>query len=70
MNGQALDILTNFVAPIALSVFANFLYDRLKNIGAKKENKSIKEDTRYPITISVNGNDNLIEFNIVKPSNN
>ena len=63
-------ILTNFVAPIALSVFANFLYDRLKNIGTKKENKSIKEDTRYPISISVNGNDNLIEFNIVKPSNN
>ena len=63
-------ILTNFITPIALSVLANFLYDRLKNIGAKKDGKSIKEDTRYPIAISVNGNNNLIECNITKPSNN
>ena len=63
-------ILTNFVAPVALSVLASFLYDRLKKLGTKKENKSTKEDTRYPITISVNGNNNLIEFNVTKPSNN
>lgn len=59
-------ILTYVVAPVALSVLANFLYDRLKTIGAKKE----KEDGAYPISISVNGNNNLIELNITKPRNN
>ena len=63
------NILTNFVAPVALSVLASFIYDRLKNIGAKKDNKSIKEEAGYPISISVNGDNNLIEFNITKPSN-
>ena len=58
-------ILTYVVAPVALSVLANFLYDRLKTIGAKKE----KEDGAYPISISVNGNNNLIQLNITKPSN-
>ena len=63
-------VLSSFVAPIALSVLANFLYDRLKNLGARKGNKSIKEDAGYPISISVNGDNNLIEFNITKPSDN
>ena len=63
-------ILTYFVAPVALSVLANFLYDRLKNIGAKKEKKPIKEDAGFPISISVNGDNNLIELNITKPKNN
>ena len=65
-----LHILTYFVAPVALSMLANFLYDRLKTIGAKKKKKSIKEDSGYPISISVNGDNNLIELNITKPSNN
>ena len=65
-----LHILTYFVAPVALSMLANFLYDRLKTIGTKKEKKSIKEDSGYPISISVNGDNNLIELNITKPSNN
>lgn len=64
------NILTNFVAPVALSVLASFLYDRLKNIGAKKENRAVIDDTGYPISISVNGDNNVIEFNITKPSNN
>ena len=58
-------ILTYVVAPVALSILADFLYDRLKNIGAKKE----KENSAYPISISVNGDNNLIELNITKPSN-
>lgn len=57
-------ILTYVVTPIALSVLANFLYDRLKTIGAKSE----KEEGAYPISISVNGDNNLIELNITKPS--
>ena len=61
-------ILTNFVAPVALSMLGSFLYDRLKNIGAKKE-KQVKTDTAYPISINVNGNDNLIEFVVTKPCN-
>lgn len=64
-----LHILTNFVAPIALSMLGTFLYERLKSIGAKKENNQIKLDTAYPISINVYGNDNLIEVNITKPSN-
>lgn len=62
-------ILTNFVAPVALSMLGSFLYDRLKNIGAKKEKKQVKTDTAYPISINVNGNDNLIEFVVTKPCN-
>lgn len=67
-----LHILTNFVAPVALSVLANFLYDRLKTIGSKKDKKAknqIKADTAYPIIIIVNGSENLINLNITKPSN-
>jgi hypothetical protein len=60
-------ILTNFFAPIALSMMANYLYDKLKCIGAKKENGKINLDTAYPISINVNGNDNLIELHIMKP---
>lgn len=60
-------ILTNFVAPVALSMLGSFLYDRLKNIGAKKEKNIVKTDTAYPISINVNGNDNLIEFVVTKP---
>jgi len=66
-----LHILTNFVAPVALSVLANFLYDRLKSIGSKKdkkEKKQIKDNTAYPIVIIVNGNENLMDINITKPS--
>lgn len=63
-------IITSFVAPIALGMLGNFLYDRLKNIGAKKEKNQINPETAYPISISVNGNDNLIELNITKPSSN
>ena len=63
-------ILTNFVAPVALSALANFLYDRIKTIGSKKEKKQNKADTAYPIVIIVNGNENLIKLNITKPSNN
>ena len=59
-------ILTNFVAPVALSVLANFLYDRLKSIGVKNE----KNDAGYPISINVNGDNNLIELTITKPINN
>lgn len=62
-------ILTNFVAPVALSMLGSFLYDRLKNIGAKKEKNQVKTDTAYPISINVNGNDNLIEFVVMKPCN-
>lgn len=68
-----LHILTNFVAPVALSVLANFLYERLKSIGSKKdkkEKKQIKDNTAYPIVIIVNGNENLMDVNITKPSNN
>ena len=32
-------ILTNFAVPVALGVLGNFLYDRLKSIGAKKEKR-------------------------------
>lgn len=60
-------ILTNFVAPVALSMLSNFLYDRLKNMGAKKEKNQVKTDTAYPISINVNGNDNLIELVVTKP---
>ena len=63
-------ILTYFVAPIALSVLANFIYDRLKGISSKKEKKSNKEELESPISISVNGNNNLIELNITKPNKN
>lgn len=62
-----LQILTNFVAPVALSILGNFLYDRLKNIGAKKEKRQEKTDTAYPIAININGNENVIEVNITKP---
>ena len=62
-------ILTNFVAPVALGILANYLYDRLKDLGAKKKGKSIIEETRYPISIDVKGDNNLIEINITKPSN-
>lgn len=60
-------IITNFVAPVALSMLGNFLYERLKNIGAKKENNQIKTETAYQTSISVNGNNNLIEFYVTKP---
>ena len=59
-------ILTNFVAPVALSVLADFLSERLKNFGAKKEKKQIKIDSAYPISIRINENDNLIDINIKK----
>lgn len=62
-------ILTNFAVPVALGVLGNFLYDRLKSIGAKKEKNQIIQETAYPISINVNGNDNLIDLNITKPSN-
>ena len=62
-------ILTTFVAPVALNIVASFLYDRLKGIGAKKEKNLPKEDTGYPISVTVNGNDNLIEIHIIKPGN-
>lgn len=62
-------ILTNFVAPVALSMLGSFLYDRLKNIGAKKEKKQVKTDAGYPVSINVNGNDNLIEFVVTKTCN-
>lgn len=65
-----LHIFTYFVAPIALNIFANYLYDRLRTIGAKKEKNQIRLDTAYPISINVNGNDNVIEVNITKPNNN
>ena len=61
-----IEILTHFVSPIALSILANFLYDRLKNVGAKKEKGKIINDSGYPISISVNGDNNLIELNITK----
>ena len=61
-----LHIFTYIVEPVFLSVVGNFIYDRLKNIGAKKE----EEDTAYPISINVNGDNNLIEINITKPNNN
>lgn len=62
-------ILTNFAVPVALGVLGNFLYDRLKSIGAKKEKNQIIQETAYPISINVNGNDNLIDLNITTPSN-
>ena len=40
-----------------------------KSIGAKKEKNQIIQETAYPISINVNGNDNLIDLNITKPSN-
>ena len=61
-----IEILTHFVSPIALSILANFLYDKLKNVGAKKEKGKIINDSGYPISISVNGDNNLIELNITK----
>lgn len=61
-------VLTSFVAPVLLSVIANFIYERLKNIGAKKEKRLTKENSGYPISINVNGDDNLIEINIKKPN--
>ena len=66
-------ILTCFVAPVALSVLANFLYDRLKGIKTKKEKNDknqAKEGIGYPICINVKGDDNLIEVNITKPGRN
>ena len=65
-------IITNVVAPVALSMLASYLYDRLKNNGskgAKNENKISQEDTGHPIIINVNGDNNLIELNITKPNN-
>lgn len=63
-------ILTSFVVPITVGILADFLYDRLKTIGAKKEKNQVKLDTAYPISINVNGDNNLIEVHITKPSNN
>lgn len=63
-------ILTNFVAPVALSVLANFLYDRLKTMGNRKDRKSNEKHNGYPIFITINGNNNVIEFNITKPYDN
>ena len=62
-------ILTNFVEQVALSVLANFLYDRLKSMGSKKREKTKQTDTAYPIVIIVNATENLINLNITKPSN-
>ena len=59
-------ILTSFVVPLATSLLADFLYERLKNIGAKKEKNKVVSGTAYPITINVNGDSNTIELNISK----
>ena len=63
-------ILTCFVAPIALSVLANFIYDRLKTIDGKKDKNSKKGEAENPVSIVVNGNNNLIELNITKQKKN
>ena len=63
-------ILTCFVTPITLSVLANFIYDRLKTIVSKKEKNSNKEELESPISVVVNGNNNLIELNITKQKKN
>lgn len=64
-----LHILVNFVSPVALGMLGNFLYDRLKNIGVKKKDKNNQTrcpEKEYPISINVNGNENLIELHIDK----
>ncbi len=62
-------ILTNFVAPVALSMLATFLYDRLKSVVVKKDKSQAQEKSDYPICIYVNGNNNRIDVNITKSNN-
>lgn len=64
------NILAHLVQPVALSMLASFIYDRLKSIGAKKRKNLINEDVGYPISMSVYGNNNLIEINIKNSNNN
>ena len=65
-----LHILTNFVSSIALSILADYVYDRVKYIGAKKTRNQATADTTYPVSISVNGNENIINVYIIKPRSN
>lgn len=60
-----LHIVLQFVTPVALSVLANFIYDRLTRKNKKKDNKQLSEEY-YPISISVNGSNNSIDIHIEK----
>lgn len=57
-------IVLQFVTPVALSVLASFIYDRLTT-NKKKDNKQLSEDY-YPISINVNGSNNSIDIHIEK----
>ena len=63
-------VISNFVVPLAIGVLAGFIYERLKNFGAKKEKGKIIEGTGYLIRINTDENSNTIEIKIIKPDNN
>ena len=58
-------IVLQFVTPVALSVLANFIYDRLTRKNRKNDNKELSEEY-YPISINVNGSNNSIDIHIEK----
>lgn len=48
-----INLLVNVIAPVALSVLANYIYDRVKQIGVNK--KTNNKNTKYPVCITANG---------------
>lgn len=46
------NLMVNVIAPVALSVLANYIYDRVKQIGVNK--KPNNESVKYPVDITVN----------------
>ena len=59
-----INVLTNFIVPVALSVLANAIYDRLKTWGQRKNKDGIISQSKYPININTNVNVNITEINI------
>lgn len=56
-----LEIVTNFVIPLTVSLLANYIYNQLKKNGAKgKRGKAGK----YPVSISVAGENNNVNIHI------
>lgn len=62
-----LSIFINLVTSISCSILGNFLYDRIKSIGAKKDKDLKTNDNAYPVVIIVDGDIKLIDINITKP---
>lgn len=67
-NGSViLNILINIVSPIMIGVLSNYIYDRIIMLGKKKkstDNPGNNKNPKYPIYISVYGNENKIDINI------